>query len=308
MSRKQSKSNAQNGKNKGKKSNLVIYILAFLILLAGVAIFSYPAVSNYLQEINHANAISVYDEAIKQKSHDELEAELKKAEEYNNTLMGDPVRDPFMPGSGYTLPKNYMSVLNIENNGMMGYIEIPKISVNLPIYHTTSEAVLQKGVGHIESTPLPIGGKGKHSVLTGHTGLPSAELFTRLSELGVGDKFYIKVLGQTLAYKVIEINVVLPDELENLVSEKDRDLVTLVTCTPYGVNSHRLLVKGERCAYNYNDENNDGKSSSLFGGRYHYYIVGIVIALSIVLVAVIIIVIITKIRKRIRKNEQKKKE
>ena len=138
--------------------------------------------------------------------------------------------------------------------------------------------------------------------------MPSAELFTRLSELGIGDKFYIKVLGQTLAYKVIEINVVMPDELENLVSEKERDLVTLVTCTPYGVNSHRLLVKGERCAYNDNDENNDGKSSSLFGGRYHYYIVGIVIALSIVLVAVIIIVIIAKIRKRIRKNEQKKKE
>ena len=182
------------------------------MLLAGLCVFLYPVVSNYLQEKNHTEAISVYNDTVEKKTEAELSAEWEKAKVYNENLAGDPVHDPFVPGSGYTLPDNYNSILNLNNDGMMGYIEIPSISVNLPIYHSTTEEVLEKGVGHIESTSLPIGGSGTHCVLTGHTGLPSAELFTRLSELEKGDVFYISVLDKTLAYKVCEINVVLPND------------------------------------------------------------------------------------------------
>lgn len=301
----QKKTNTKKSNKKNNKLNVLIYIIAGLMLLGGVGIFSYPAISNYLQDISHREAISVYDEAANQKSEDEINAELQKAKTYNENLAGDPVHDPFVPGSGYTLPKNYNSVLNINGDGMMGYIEIPSISVKLPIYHSTTEEVLQKGVGHIESTALPIGGAGTHSVLTGHTGLPSAELFTRLTELDEGDIFYIHVLNETLAYKVCDINVVLPDELENLVAEEGKDYVTLVTCTPYGVNSHRLLVKGERTEYN--GEEQTQTSKKLFGGKYHYYIIGIAIAAAVIVLVLIILFIIKKRKKKKEKKDESEK-
>lgn len=264
-----------------------IYALAVLILLVGVGIFSYPAVSNYLQEKNHTNAINAYNDAVSQETADQLAAEWQKAKTYNENLAGDPVHDPFVPGSGYTLPKNYNSVLNTAGDGMMGYIEIPTIAVNLPIYHSTTEEVLEKGVGHIESTALPIGGSGTHAVLTGHTGLPSAQLFTRLDEVQKGDYFYIHVLDKTLAYRVCDINVVLPDELQNLVAEDGKDYVTLVTCTPYGKNTHRLLVKGERTAMPKETEKTTAKKQ-LFGGKYHYYLIGLAIAAALLLAVVIL--------------------
>ena len=300
MSQKQKKK--QNKKN--KKSNILIYAIAILMLLAGLCVFLYPVVSNYLQEKNHTEAISVYNDTVEKKTEAELSAEWEKAKIYNENLAGDPVHDPFVPGSGYTLPDNYNSILNLNNDGMMGYIEIPSISVNLPIYHSTTEEVLEKGVGHIESTSLPIGGSGTHCVLTGHTGLPSAELFTRLSELEKGDVFYISVLDKTLAYKVCEINVVLPNDMDKLVAYKGRDLITLVTCTPYGVNSHRLLVTAERTEYTPEQEKSEAKkTATLFGGKYHYYIIGICIALPLLLLLLIIYLIY---KKRKRKKEEKK--
>ncbi len=303
MAQKQSKK--QNKKK--KKSNILVYAIAVLMLLAGLCVFLYPIVSNYLEEKNHTEAISVYDDTVKKKTEAELSAEWEKAKVYNENLAGDPVHDPFVPGSGYTLPDNYNEVLNVNNDGMMGYIEIPSISVKLPIYHSTTEEVLQKGVGHIESTALPVGGLGTHCVLTGHTGLPTAELFTRLSELKEGDVFYISVLDKTLAYKVCEINVVLPDDMEKLVAYKNRDLVTLVTCTPYGVNSHRLLVTAERTEYNAEEEKNAeaAKTSTVFGGKYHYYIIGIGLALLLLLLLLIIYLIYKKIkRKKDASNEK----
>ncbi len=303
MAQKQSKK--QNKKK--KKSNILVYAIAVLMLLAGLCVFLYPIVSNYLEEKNHTEAISVYDDTVKKKTEAELSAEWEKAKVYNENLAGDPVHDPFVPGSGYTLPDNYNEVLNVNNDGMMGYIEIPSISVKLPIYHSTTEEVLQKGVGHIESTALPVGGLGTHCVLTGHTGLPTAELFTRLSELKEGDVFYISVLDKTLAYKVCEINVVLPDDMEKLVAYKNRDLVTLVTCTPYGVNSHRLLVTAERTEYNAEEEKNAEatKTSTVFGGKYHYYIIGIGLALLLLLLLLIIYLIYKKIkRKKDASNEK----
>ncbi len=289
--------------NKKNKSNALIYIFAFLFLIAGIGIFSYPAISNYIEEKNHLEAISVYDKKAQEQSKEKIEKEWQDAKTYNENLAGDPVHDPFVPGSGYTLPDNYEQVLNINNDGMMGYIQIPAINVNLPIYHTTSEEVLKKGVGHIESTSLPVGGKGTHCVLTGHTGLPTSELFTRLTELNKGDLFLIKVLDKTLAYKVIDINVVLPDELDNLVAEKNKDYVTLVTCTPYGKNTHRLLVKGERTKYDPRQVDKQRKKDSLFGGKYHYYIIGISIALVIIIISLLIWWLIRK-RKKGQKYEK----
>ena len=191
--------------------------------------------------------IQEYEEKLAAEDEGFYEAEWQKAREYNDNLAGDPVRDPFVPGTGYALPDNYLDCLNI--GGVMGYIAIPKIRVRLPIYHGTSEEVLQKGVGHIESTALPIGGDFTHAILTGHRGLPSAKLFTDLDQLKVGDRFYIYVLDEVLAYEVDEIHTVLPDELQNLQTVKGRDLLTLITCTPYAVNTHRLLVRGFRVPY-----------------------------------------------------------
>lgn len=234
-------------KIKGRGGNLLLLIVAFLFLLAGIGIFLYPVISNLLAEKNQAQVIQEYDSALEQINETELEKEWEAAEEYNENLNGDPVHDPFVSGSGYILPDNYQDVLNID--GVMCYLEIPKIDLRLPVYHGTSEEVLEKGVGHLESTALPIGGSGRHCVLTGHRGLPSAELFTRLDELEIGDYFYLQVLGKTLTYQVDKISVIEPEELENLVPIEGMDLVTLLTCTPYGENTHRLLVRGERCDY-----------------------------------------------------------
>lgn len=240
------------GKNSAaaKKKNRIsplITIFALILFLAGAAVFLYPTVSNWLAERNQSDVVQEYQEALADAEEDFYAAEWQKAREYNENLAGDPVHDPFVLGTGYALPENYLECLNI--NGVMGYIEIPKISIRLPIYHGTSEEVLQKGVGHIESTALPIGGEFSHTILTGHRGLPSAKLFTDLDQLGIGDRFYIHVLDQILAYEVDEINTVLPNELQKLQPIKERDLVTLITCTPYGVNTHRLLVRGTRVPY-----------------------------------------------------------
>ncbi len=160
---------------KKNKTSPAVCILSALLVIAGLCVFCYPVVSNMLEERNHTEAINRYDEDMMSKTQAEISAEKQKATEYNENLAGDPVHDPFVPGSGYALPDNYTEVLNTGGDGVMGYIEISKISVKLPIYHGTSEETLQKGVGHIESTALPIGGKGNHPVLTGHTGLPTAE-------------------------------------------------------------------------------------------------------------------------------------
>lgn len=220
---------------------------ALALFVGGAAVFCYPAVSNYLNQKNQSRVVQTYKETVAAQDDALLAEEWAKAEEYNENLAGDPVHDPFVPGSGYALPDNYLDVLNID--GVMGRITIPKIGVDLPVYHGTEAETLEKGVGHMESTSLPIGGEYRHAVLTGHRGLPSAELFTRLDELEPGDQFYLHVLDATLAYQVDQILTVEPQELETLVAEPGQDYVTLVTCTPYGVNTHRLLVRGTRVPY-----------------------------------------------------------
>ena len=230
-----------------KKKGLINKIISFMALLCGIIALSYPHISQYLSEKNSTQAINEYAQKMKQLTVEKQEEMWKEAEEYNENLTGSPVHDPFVPGSGIVMPDNYYEVLNV--GGTMATIEIPKINVKLPIYHGTNEKVLNKAVGHMEGSALPIGGKGLHSVITGHTGLAHAKIFTDLTELAEGDRFYIKVLGRTLAYEVDQIAIINPSQTEHLKVVEGEDHVTLLTCTPYGINSHRLLVRGNRIPY-----------------------------------------------------------
>lgn len=225
------------------------FLAPLLVFAVGAGIFLYPAFSNFMAEKNHKEIISDYENKVENQSDEERKGEWEKAEQYNENLAGDPVHDPFIMGSGYVLPDNYEQVLNINGDGVMGYLEIPKIDAYLPIYHGTSDEVLQKGVGHLEATALPIGGTYRHPVLSAHRGLPSSELFSRLDEMEVGDTFFLHILNETLAYEVDQIEVILPEALSLLAPVEGRDLVTLLTCTPYAVNTHRLLVRGSRTDY-----------------------------------------------------------
>ena len=293
-------------KKEKRITDKITLIVSILFILIGTIIFLYPTVSNYLAEKNQVEIIREYEEMVVQINENQINQEMQKAQTYNENLSGEPVHDPFVEGSGYALPENYTEVLNLAKDGVMAYIEIPKISVYLPIYHGTSNEVLEKGVGHIQSTSIPIGGISTHSVLTGHTGLPSAELFTRLDELVVGDIFYIHVLNEVLTYKIYETKVILPDEIDELQITSGKDLITLVTCTPYGVNTHRLLVKAERTEYEeyVTDEKeiNTDNSNSENKEEKNYYIEGIKIGILIFIVIIIIMIIIFIIKKKKSKH------
>lgn len=294
---------------KGNKLDTILLIISLVFILGGSCIFLYPNVSNYLAEKNQVESIRKYDEMVVKIDEKGLEEEKQKARTYNENLSGEPVHDPFIEGSGYALPENYKEVLNISEDGIMAYVEIPKISVYLPIYHGTSSEVLEKGVGHVQSTSVPIGGESTHSVLTGHTGLPSAELFTRLDELVVGDIFYIHVLDDVLTYKIYETKVILPDKIDELQITSGHDYVTLVTCTPYGVNSHRLLVKAERTEYKeYNaksdsvlGDNSVNESSNKKGKS--YYLEGVEIGIVIFVIIMIVVFILKMLIKRRKRYE-----
>ena len=226
-------------------------IIPILIILFGFALLSYPFISNYMFEKSAGSTIKSYEKQAKTYDQKQKEQAFREAEEYNKDLIKSAVQltDPFKvkKSNGETLI--YNNILNIDHSGVMGYLEIPSISVNLPIYHGTDAEILERGVGHLAASSIPVGGKSTHSVLTGHTGLSSAKLFTDLPEMKKEDLFFIHVLDRTLAYKVDQISVVRPEDTRKLQIVKGKDYVTLVTCTPYGVNDHRLLVRGVRTKY-----------------------------------------------------------
>ena len=228
-------------------------ILPILVILAGLLVLLYPTISNYLVEKNATRAVSSYDKSVAAMSQEDREQMLADAHAYNDALAassgaGTPVSEGGEPAQvGETLA--YEDLLNLNGDGMMGYIIIPKMNVELPIYHGVEEKVLQVGVGHLSETSLPVGGESTHAALSGHRGLPSAKLFTDLDQMEEGDQFYIKILGETFAYEVHSIETVLPTETESLAIQPGEDLVTLITCTPYGINSHRLLVHAHRIPY-----------------------------------------------------------
>ena len=219
--------------------------------LLGLGITLYPAVSNYLLEKNQSTAMQGYIEE-QGKVPDEVSEHLKQeAREYNEKLREGTVvlTDPFDPEALKYITDEYEEMLNPDGDGLMGYLEIPSIKVYLPVYHGTSDGVLQAGVGHLGNTSLPVGGENTHAVLSGHTGLPNARLLTDLDKLQEKDQFYLHVLDEVLAYEVDQIKIVEPDDISDIFIEDGKDYVTLVTCTPYGINSHRLLVRGIRVPY-----------------------------------------------------------
>ncbi len=223
------------------KRNLSNIILVSIFLI-GLSLLLYPTFSDYWNSFHQSRAIASYAEAVAQVDDDTYVKMLEAARAYNEKLAGSE--------QSWTLSEEereeYYELLNVAGSGIMGYIEIPSINVSLPIYHGVDEAVLQIAVGHIEGSSLPVGGLGSHCVLSGHRGLPSAKLFTNLDQLVEGDVFMIRVLDETLTYEVDQIRIVEPTDLSALEREDGKDYCTLVTCTPYGVNSHRLLVRGHR--------------------------------------------------------------
>ncbi|MBO5339467.1 MAG: class C sortase [Oscillospiraceae bacterium] len=202
----------------------------------------YPSVSNYWNSLHQSRAIAVYDQTVDNIDKEKNDAMRQLARAYNDSLLGRS--DEFHLDEG--LQRQYESLLNVTGTGVMGYVDIPCINCKLPIYHGTDESVLQVAVGHLEWTSLPVGGPSTHAVISGHRGLPSAELLTHIDRLETGDKFYLHVLGEELEYRVDDIAVVLPNDTSRLRVVAGEDYVTLVTCTPYGINSHRLLVRGTR--------------------------------------------------------------
>lgn len=238
------------GKGKKKGHPWIRNIIFLLVFLTGAGILFYPTVSDLWNGYRNRQLISEYSEAVETMEPEDFSALWEEAREFNAQHRVNSIVDAFdEEENDYVLSHPYDQVLNPTGNEIMGYIEIPKINVKLAIYHGIGTDALENGCGHIEGTSLPIGGIGNHAVLSAHRGLPSAKLFTDLDQMETGDIFYITVLDEKLAYKVDQILTVLPEETDDLAIEEDRDLVTLVTCTPYGVNSHRLLVRGERTEY-----------------------------------------------------------
>lgn len=223
------------------RRKLVNFIFV-IILLIGIGIMLYPTFSDWWNRQHQTHAIAGYVEATKDLSAEKKQEMWNEAQAYNKTLVGKSLNFNLSDEE----KKEYEKILDVTGTGIMGYVNIPKINVSLPIYHGTDEATLQIAIGHLPGTSLPVGGESTHCVISGHTGLPSAKLFTDIDQLEVGDHFTLEVLDQTLTYEVDQINVVLPDELEDLEIEEGKDLCTLVTCTPYGINTHRLLVRGHR--------------------------------------------------------------
>ena len=228
----------------------ILTVLAILLGLAGLGVLLYPSVSNWMEQAKQRRQIAAYQEAQAQMEHERRAALLAEADRYNQKLaeldisfdmLGEAEKEALLIDG-----KSYDELLLAEDSGVMGYLEIEKIKLKLPIYHGVSEEALEDGVGHLEGTSLPVGGETTHAVLFGHRGLPSAKLFTDLDQLEAGDTFQITVLDRVLVYEVTQTEVVLPEELNDLAVEPGKDQVTLVTCTPYGVNSHRLLIHGER--------------------------------------------------------------
>ena len=268
-----------------------ITMIMILFFFIGLLVFFYPTLSNYYNEKNQSRSIYNYENILKDTDKIDFDKVKKNAYDYNEKL--SKLKEPLIT---YETLKNYDEQLNINNDGMMGYLTIDKIKVELPIYHSVSETVLNSSVGHLEGSSLPIGGKGTHSILSAHRGLPSAKLFTELDKLEIGDTFKITILDETLVYKVDKISIVKPNDRKELKIDKDNDYVTLLTCTPYGINTHRLLVRGVRVQ---EDIKKDYITTE--GFKVNKLIVMPIIALPII--ALLLIVLLIKPIKKVNINK-----
>ncbi|MCI6002387.1 MAG: class C sortase [Tenericutes bacterium] len=274
-----------------KRKTTIIMIIFFFI---GLLTLFYPSLSNYYNEKKQSRMISNYENIINSNNFIDFEKEKESAINYNIAL--SKIKEPLL---NYDRLNNYYDLLNINKDGMMGYITIEKIKVELPIYHGTSNEVLNSSVGHIEGSSLPIGGLTTHSVLSAHRGLPSAKLFTNLDRLEIGDTFKITILDEVLTYQVDKIVIVKPNNRDNIKIEENKDYITLLTCTPYGINTHRLLVRGVRI------ENTKKKSYiTTEGFKINNLIVVPILSTPIILLLLIITIIKPVKRVNINKYEE----
>ena len=270
--------------------NKILPVIAAVILIAAFGVALYPTVSQGINQLMSESAITQYNDTVDTLSAAEKKRQLAAAEEYNHGL-SERVADRFS-AEAFVSDESYLRILNVTENGQIGTIDIPSIDCRLPIYHGSGEDMLTKGAVHLAGTAFPIGSDSARSVISAHTAYPGKIFFDRLTEVKIGDRFSVTVLGDTYYYKVVEINTVLPDETEYLLPEKGRDLVTLVTCTPYSVNTHRLLVTGERDR----QPRTEARSVPLKQEKSNSVILSV--ALSVTVIAVGLIIAIRAVRRR----------
>lgn len=267
------------------KRRKLLICLGVMVFLAALGLTLYPVVSNYVNQKYASEIFTAYQEIIAQTDYTVLVQEQEKAIAYNKTLVpGTESEGNYTQEALLSASEEYDSMLNLAGDGIMGYIEIPKINVHLPIYHGTGDSSLSKGVGHLLGSSLPIGGASTHTILSGHSGMASQTMFTDLEQLDIGDVFYLYVLDDVLAYQVAEINTVLPSDTSLLGIWEGEDCCTLVTCTPYGVNTHRLLVTGSRIPYEEAEQITEQTEVEGSTGSHwmQYYLRGLEIGLAVV--------------------------
>lgn len=271
-------------------------IILILIFLVGLSVMLYPSVSDAVNRKHQSRAVAGYAEEVEQLSDADYQTYFDAADAYNRQLNTTP--NAFYKPD---LVSGYAQTLDISGTGIMGYITIPKISVELPIYHGTDEGVLQVAAGHLEGSSLPVGGAGTHAVISAHRGLPSAKLFTNLDELEVGDRFTITVLNRVLTYEVDQISIVLPTEIDQLLPTEGMDYVTLITCTPYGINTHRLLVRGKRVETTESQKHIRVAADAF---RIEPIIVAPILAIPMLLAALVGVLVAPHLRKRSKRRRK----
>jgi len=274
------------------KRRIIFTIIVILIFLIGLSVMLYPIVSDYLNSQRQSRVVAQYFTDLLDIEPEDFEHLIEEAREYNKRLTHNADRFNFTPAQ----EQEYFNMLNPFGNGMMGVLTIDKINVNLPLYHGTTEEVLQIGVGHFEGTSMPIGGIGTHSVISGHRGLPSSTLLTDLDQLVIGDIFVLNVVGEILTYQVDRIIVVEPHDLQALAIDLEKDYSTLVTCTPYGINSHRMLVRGFRVP-NAPEAENQTPGSSVTGTQTNGEKIDVKLVAALILAPVLLITIVVLIIK-----------
>ena len=280
---------------KRKTSNFIFVIL----FLAGLSLLLYPFIANEWNTYRQSKLITSYEQVIEEKQETiDYKAEWKRAKAFNQALLPSILPDSFAIAAADDEPDaEYMACLNLTGDGMMGFVEIPKINIKIPIYHTVSDEVLQRAAGHLEGSSLPVGGRDTHAVISAHRGLPSAALFTDLDRLKEGDHFLLHILDETLCYEVDQIMTVEPEETDALAVEPGKDYVTLLTCTPYGVNSHRLLVRGHQVAYE--PEVIEAEEAPVFNTSVHTnYLMWVIVGLAVTGIFVLFLVINERRRRK----------
>lgn len=297
------------------KRKLAIFGI-ILIFIAGIGVMSYPLVSSVINNIESRSHVEEYSKTTKQLSSEETLEMFRQAEEYNHSLTNNVIiTDPFDEKAYKKIGANYENALNVDGNGLIGYIDIPKINVYLPIYHGTTDKILAKGAGHLQNTSLPVGGESTHSVISAHTAYPGETFFDYLTDMQEGDEFYVHVLDRVLKYEVDSIKVVLPEETDDLRVIRGEDHVTLLTCTPYSINTHRLLVRGKRVAYDDSKYITTGASAASFGddglfflGYKIPYPAAIIVVGFVALVVIIVIISLRRSKKKKRYTDNNKED